>query len=487
MAGKANRRQHGEGSLYERPARDGRAARWVAVADLGWPNGRRERREFTAPTMAEARAKRDEFLARRRDGFTLPKGRPPTIAEWAHHWLYNVIRDDVQETTWPTYRSKIENHIIPYFQHVPMTCDDITEELIKGWHAHLKRLKPPISNTSIMHTHRLLTQMLSHAVLRKRLMYNLAKDVHPPQRSTPEIVPPDEDEIHAILLECEDRPSGPRWYTGLATGTRQGEALGLMWQDVHIDDPDNAWIRIEWELARLPWSHGCKDPHACGARLHRYPCPKPCPKAARASGRRHTCVTARDGKARRGALCPPDCTGHASSCPQRHGGGLVLKRPKSKKSVREIPVPRPVAVALKHQRQQQLEERLALGPDWTGWAHRCGRQPRRRDVVCPDCRMPYRADALVFAQPDGMPVSPRADYDDWLGLLDAAGLDRYRVHDGRHHVATSLLEEGVDVRVVQELLGHATPDFTRRTYQHVRPVLKRQAAEVLGRRMWGER
>src|SRR5204863_9092417 len=142
-------------------------------------------------------------------------------------------------------------------------------------------------------------------------------------------------------------------------------------------------------------------------------------------------------------------------CPERTGGGLVLKKPKSAKSVREVPIDRITAQYLKRQRQAQLEDRMALGPDWTGWAHRCARQPRRREVVCPDCRMPYRADALVFSQPAGRPLDPRADWGDWLALLEEAGVDRYRRHDGRHYSATSLLEGGVDIRVVQELLGHA--------------------------------
>ena len=38
------RRQHGEGSVYERGKRGGRGGQWVAVADLGWRNGKRDRR-----------------------------------------------------------------------------------------------------------------------------------------------------------------------------------------------------------------------------------------------------------------------------------------------------------------------------------------------------------------------------------------------------------------------------------------------------------
>jgi integrase len=445
---KVNRRQQGEGSLYQRK----RDSRWVAVADLGWKDGRRDRREFTAATSAAAVARRAEFLDRRRNGFTLPKGRPPTVGEWAHHWLHKIIKNQVQETSWKAYRAHTELHIIPYFARTPLTGSSVTEEVIEEWHAHLER--KGLSATTIGLAHGNLSQILKLAVRRGHLQRNPASDAHPPARSTREAVPPEDDEVRAILAACEDWRTGPRWITGLATGARQGEALGLLWPLADIDDPAAAAVRIEWSLARLPWQHGCEDPRACGQ--HR-------------------------------RSCPPGCERHATTCPQRHGGGLILKRPKTEKARRVIPIGRPAALALKRQRQLQLEERLVLGPAWAGWAHHCDRKPRRRDVVCPDCRMPYRPDALVFTQPNGRPVDHRADLREWGALLEACGLGHYRIHDGRHGVATSLLEGGIEIRVVQEIMGHANPDFTRRTYQHVRPALKREAAEVLGRRMWGER
>ncbi|WP_158579019.1 hypothetical protein [Spongiactinospora rosea] len=42
----------------------------------------------------------------------------------------------------------------------------------------------------------------------------------------------------------------------------------------------------------------------------------------------------------------------------------------------------------------------------------------------------------------------------------------------------------MDVVVVQELLGHVTPAFTQATYQHVRPRLKREAADKIGTALW---
>src|SRR5487761_1450406 len=79
----------------------------------------------------------------------------------------------------------------------------------------------------------------------------------------------------------------------------------------------------------------------------------------------------------------------------------------------------------------------------------------------------------------------RADWQDWRDLTDDLGLPHYRPHDLRHGFATYLLEEGVDIKVVQVLIGHASPDFTRKVYQHVRPELHRQAARAMQRRLKG--
>lgn len=54
----------------------------------------------------------------------------------------------------------------------------------------------------------------------------------------------------------------------------------------------------------------------------------------------------------------------------------------------------------------------------------------------------------------------------------------------RHTAATLLLEMGIDVKVVSEMLGHTQTRFTRDTYQHVTKRLQDEAAERMGEGLW---
>ena len=68
---------------------------------------------------------------------------------------------------------------------------------------------------------------------------------------------------------------------------------------------------------------------------------------------------------------------------------------------------------------------------------------------------------LVFCQPNGRPIGPRADWQEWADILDAAGIPHQGVHAMRHSAATIALGEGVALAVVQEVLGHSDIRVTR--------------------------
>ena len=65
-------------------------------------------------------------------------------------------------------------------------------------------------------------------------------------------------------------------------------------------------------------------------------------------------------------------------------------------------------------------------------------------------------------------------------ILRTLGLEHTRFHALRHTFASVALQNGVDIRTVSGMLGHADPGFTLRTYTHTMNSLQVQAAETMG-------
>ncbi|HET9215355.1 MAG TPA: site-specific integrase [Terriglobia bacterium] len=73
---------------------------------------------------------------------------------------------------------------------------------------------------------------------------------------------------------------------------------------------------------------------------------------------------------------------------------------------------------------------------------------------------------FVFGDSEGERMS-RIDTA-WRSLVATAGLKDFRLHDCRHHFASKLVQAGVDLYTVKELLGHSEVAMTER-YAHLAP------------------
>lgn len=127
--------------------------------------------------------------------------------------------------------------------------------------------------------------------------------------------------------------------------------------------------------------------------------------------------------------------------------------PKSHSGSRTVALDAATVDAMRAYRHRQRERRLAIGPAWT----ESGR---------------------FFTSPFGSALRPSSVTERFGVLLTEAGVPPVRLHDTRHCAATLALAAGVDLKVVQELLGHSMLSTTADLYTSVLPEVARTAAEA---------
>jgi integrase len=143
----------------------------------------------------------------------------------------------------------------------------------------------------------------------------------------------------------------------------------------------------------------------------------------------------------------------------RINGELVTTTPKTTKSRRTLPMSQPVDKLLREHKARQLGERLRAGRIW-------------------------EANDLVFATELGHPIDPRNILRAVSRSAKRVGIEHpVGVHSLRHSAATAMLEAGVNLKAVSDLLGHADIRMTANTYGHVTDAAARSAMDSLGSAM----
>jgi hypothetical protein len=90
-------------------------------------------------------------------------------------------------------------------------------------------------------------------------------------------------------------------------------------------------------------------------------------------------------------------------------------------------------------------------------------------------------DGYVFTDEKGTILSPDYLTQTFGDLLKKHGLKHIRLHDLRHSCASLLLANGVNLKMIQEWLGHADFSTTANVYSHLDFSNKVESADILSK------
>lgn len=327
------KRSNGDGSVFFRKSDQ----RWCASLSLPSPDGKPRRVTRTVPNIGTPRQQEAAAkalltkLKRERDA----NGDIPTailnVEKWARHWFNEIAVKDIRPGTAATYRTDIEEYIIPAIG---------SRQLRKLTPEHVRQLDKYIEakglTRSRVRAYRTLSILLSAAAREGHVTRNVATLVKPPRAPKAKLTMLTVNHALKILAVTTGRPApvavdrlASRWWAALFTGARQGELLGLEWDRV---DFERGVLDLSWQLQRLAWEHGCITP--CGRK--------------------------------RGTDCPSRKLTSPADWENRHIiGGLWWSRPKTSKSWRIIPLVSPLREMLEMRLRESVTEPNPYGLVWT--------------------------------------------------------------------------------------------------------------------------
>jgi integrase len=224
-------------------------------------NGRQLRKSVYGRTNAEVRAKMITLQGQVQKGASIPRGRIPTLADYAERWLGQLER---RPSTVRRYGELLKFHINPAIGRLQLTKIERSDVV-----AMMRRVqKAGRKNATANRTRELLRNILNEAIRDELVSRNVAALVppFPTSDATPGKPLPPED-VASFFRLADKRLDGPLWLFLLGTGCRVGEALALTWELV---DFESAVVRFEKELRREridgEWRYVIQDPKTADLR-----------------------------------------------------------------------------------------------------------------------------------------------------------------------------------------------------------------------------
>ena len=218
----SKRRGRGEGSIYRR--KDGL---WVGQYTVQTADGSKTKYIY-AKTRKDAATRLAKAIADRDVGLVFDAG-SLTVGAYLDRWL-NAVRDTVKQRTWQRHEEVARLHLKPALGSIRLE----SLNALQVQSLYRAKLDTGLSARTVQIIHATLHKALKQAVRWSLIPRNVAGSASPPRPPKREIKPLTLEQVKALLRVAKGDKLEALYVLAVTTGMRQGELLGLQWQDVDL-------------------------------------------------------------------------------------------------------------------------------------------------------------------------------------------------------------------------------------------------------------
>lgn len=216
------KRANGEGTIIQL-----KNGKWKAVVSVGFDSkGKRIRKSKTHDKKADAVASLRNMCA----NLTLQiyEAGKMTVGECLESWLLNVVRVSCAQNTIISYERVVQKHLIPLIGHIPLR---------QFAPAHVQKLIADLVNAGKGARSRqlafvVLSACMNNLVQLEQIQVNPCKTMFRPKYERKRIRPFEIVQAKQLLAATAGKRTHALLYLALSTGMRQGELLGLHWEQI---------------------------------------------------------------------------------------------------------------------------------------------------------------------------------------------------------------------------------------------------------------
>ena len=237
---------------------------YYTVVSLMDENGQYKTKWVTTKCVkkTEANAVMRDILKRMEQGQHVGKCQY-SFLEFVWYWLTEIIRPQIEATSYEGYLKNYNNHIKPFFAPLNLSLTDVQlfhlQKFINDKHKNGRMNgKGGLAGKSIKKFMANISKALDYAVKTGYIQQNPARYVEFPKdkafTGSFYTVP----EIEKLLKLCKGKPLETPILLATLYGLRRGEIMGLRWKDIDFDEDTvsirNTRVRVDKEIEKAPKS-----------------------------------------------------------------------------------------------------------------------------------------------------------------------------------------------------------------------------------------